>query len=258
MSLPRVDLGPVQVASATWAEALAHTEAQVREGGRHYFCFCEASLLSNVGGNADLARALHRADAVFPDGVALMLLARLRGKTLPERIPGPSFLLAACRHGVAHGWRHFFYGGAPGVAEALAARLREDFPGIAIAGTYSPPFRPLTEPEEKDIKHRIESSGAHLLWVCLGSPKQELWVAAQLGKIQVPLMLAVGAAFDFHSGHRPWAPAWVRSIGMEWAFRTLTGGRRTFLRNLRCVSVVAWILFKAALARAGTRRPSSA
>ena len=99
------------------------------------------------------------------------------------------------------------------------------------------------------MREQIESAGTDLLWVCLGSPKQELWVTEHLGRIKVPLMLAVGAAFDFHSGARPWAPAWVRKIGMEWLFRTLTGGRRTFFRNMRCVSVVGWMLAKAAIAR---------
>jgi len=94
------------------------------------------------------------------------------------------------------------------------------------------------------IAAQIEQSRADVLWVALGAPKQELWVANHAGKINVPLMLAVGAAFDFHSGNRKWAPAWIRKIGMEWAFRTLTGGRRVFIRNARNVPMFTWVILK--------------
>jgi len=236
--------------------ALALTDSLIRRRGHHFFCFCEASLLSSILRDAELAQAVNRADAVFPDGIALVALARLRGHSLPQRIPGPSFLLAACADGVERGWRHFFYGGGPGVADKLAERLRRDYPGIAIAGTHCPPFRPLTASEELATRQMIESAKPDLLWVCLGSPKQERWCAEHVGQINVPIMLAVGAAFDFHTGQQAWAPKWIRKIGMEWAFRTLTGGKRTFLRNLRCVSVVGAYLVTVAATRVwgGARR----
>jgi len=247
--MQQVTLASVRVNDTDLHGALDWVEQHLRDGRPGYACFCEASLLSNVPCNAEVAQALERADAVFADGIALMMLARLAGHPLPGRVPGPSFLPAACECGLARGWRHFFYGGAPGVAERLAERLRERYAGLCVVGAYSPPFRALTDAEEVEVKRRIEASGAHLLWVCLGSPKQELWVAEHLGKINVPLMLPVGAAFDFHSGNRPWAPVWLRKLGLEWAYRTCTGGRRTFARNLRCVTVVAGILAKAALRR---------
>ncbi|HOX59462.1 MAG TPA: WecB/TagA/CpsF family glycosyltransferase [Candidatus Paceibacterota bacterium] len=247
--LPGVNLGPLAIASANFQSALEYTGALIKDGGSHYFCFCEASLLSNVVRDERVRDCVGEAAAVFPDGVALTVLARLQGHRLPERIPGPSFLLAAAEYGLSRGWRHFFYGGSPGVAQRLAERLTSRYPGLLVAGTHSPPFRELTQQEQLEIKSMIDSSGAHLLWVCLGSPKQELWAAEQVGRIKVPVILPVGAAFDFHSGHRPWAPPWVRAIGMEWLFRTITGGRRTFLRNLRCVTVIAGLLFKVALRR---------
>ncbi len=237
-----VDLGVVRVADTTRQEALSLLESAVRDGGRSYFCFCEASLLSNVLHRVDVADAVNASTATFPDGVAVMMLARLRGHRLTERIPGPSFLPLACEHGVSRGWRHFFYGGAPGVAEKLAVELTRRYPGMKVAGTHSPPFRELTESEEAEVARMVR--GADLMWVALGSPKQERWVAEHRGKLDVPVMLAVGAAFDFHSGARPWAPAWVRRMGMEWAFRMFTGGGRTFRRNVRCVSIVAWHLTK--------------
>jgi len=232
----------VRITGATRAEALARLEAAVRDGGRHYFCFCEASLLSNVLMRSDVAEAVNRASAVFADGIALVMLARLRGHRLPQRISGPSFLLWACEYGVRRGWRHFFYGGAPGVAERLADNLQRRFPGLQVAGTFCPPFRDLTPEEEAEVAQRVR--GADLMWIALGSPRQELWAAQHGGKLDVPVLLPVGAAFDFHSGARPWAPAWVRRIGMEWLFRAFTGGGRTFRRNVRCVSIVGMHLLK--------------
>jgi N-acetylglucosaminyldiphosphoundecaprenol N-acetyl-beta-D-mannosaminyltransferase len=249
IAIRRVNLGPVKVALATWREALAFTEAMVRDGGHHYFCFCEASLLSSLIRDPGLAEMLRSADAVFPDGVALVKLARIRGAALAGRVPGPSFLLAACEYGVERGWRHFFYGGAPGVADRLAAQLEADYPGLVVAGTLCPPFRPLTTEEELATKGAIEAAQPDLVWVSLGSPKQERWCAEHVGKIDVPLLLPVGAAFDFHSGRRPWAPAWVRKLGMEWVFRTFTGGRRTFFRNLRCVTTVGAYICRVGLQR---------
>ncbi|OPZ01351.1 MAG: putative N-acetylmannosaminyltransferase [candidate division BRC1 bacterium ADurb.BinA364] len=166
---------------------------------------------------------------------------------VPERTPGPSFLLRACEFGLSRGYRHFFYGGAEGVPQRLAERLRQRYPGIQIVGAYSPPFRELTEAEEAEVKEMIEAARPHLLWVGLGGPKQNLWMASHVGKIGVPVMLGVGAAFDFHSGNRLWAPAWIRKCGLEWLFRTFTGGRATFRRNIWCLSVVSCLLAKACI-----------
>ena len=240
--LDTCDLGWFSIRPRALSGALCWVKETIDGNHRRYACFCEASLLSNVSTNPSVAKVLRGADEVFPDGIAMVLLARLMGHRLPARIPGPSFLPAACEYGVALGWRHFFYGGGPGVADRLAGIMSARYPGLKVVGTCAPPFRGLTSDELADVKRRIEDSKADILWVCLGSPKQELWVAENVGKIEVPLMMPVGAAFDFHAGERPWAPSWVRRIGMEWLFRTFTGGRRTFWRNVRCVTVVAWIL----------------
>lgn len=238
----------VRITHATREQALAMLESAIRDGGRHYFCFCEASLLSSALKNPQVAEVLNRATATFPDGIAVMMLERLHGRRPPQRISGPSFLLWACEYGLARGWRHFFYGGAPGVAERLAENLQRRFPGLKVVGTFSPPFRELTAEEEAEVARRVR--GADLMWIALGSPRQELWAAQHCGKLDVPVLLPVGAAFDFHSGMRPWAPAWVRRVGLEWAFRTVTGGTRTFRRNLRCVTVVGVYLLKETLRRA--------
>jgi N-acetylglucosaminyldiphosphoundecaprenol N-acetyl-beta-D-mannosaminyltransferase len=143
---------------------------------------------------------------------------------------GPDLLLEACRFGLSLGWRHFFYGGEAGVAAALAAKLAGQYPGLRIAGIYSPPFRPLTEVEDQEVLRLINDSGADIVWVGLGSPKQEYWMAEHLGKLHAPVMIGVGAAFDFLSGQKPQAPRWIQRSGLEWLFRLATEPRRLWPR----------------------------
>lgn len=238
----KVDVHGVRIVSLDMAGALDAVESMVQCRRPRFICFFEGNLFSLSLGSEELRQVLNRADLVFADGVAVAKSARYRQGIEIPRVPGPSFLLQACDYGRSRGWRHFFYGGADGVAEALAERLKAQFPGLQVAGTYTPPFRPLTEAEESEVKDLVEGSGADLLWVGLGGPKQEYWMHQHLGKIQVPVMLGVGAAFDFHSGTRPWAPAWIRKLGLEWLYRAISGGRRTFFRNLRCVSHVGLVL----------------
>ena len=238
----KIDLGLFKLNSGSMADALCLTESLLHRSDTHYYCFCEASLLSNIVIDERIRNCANGATAVFPDGVALIALASIHRCRLSGRVPGPTFFLEACRYGISRGWRHFLYGGAPGVAENLGRALTTQFPGIAIVGTHSPPFRTLTSEEQIAEKRLIEDAKPDLLWVCLGSPKQEMWCAENVRRINVPLMLPVGAAFDFHAGSRPWAPVLIRKIGMEWAFRALTGGWRVFFRNIRCVLIVGLYL----------------
>ena len=247
----RVDCGPVSFTAADNTEAL-RLLAELISGGLPtpgspvpYVCFCEANLLSCLTDDAELREILHQAAAVFADGIAAFKLAAIYNHPLPERVPGPGFMLKACEAGVAKGWRHFFYGGGEGVADKLAEVLQQKFTGLKVAGTFSPPFREIGALDEDDeVLRMIEKSGADILWVGLGGPKQEYWMASHARRIRVPVMLGVGAAFDFHSGNRPWAPRWIRATGTEWIFRALTGGRSTFVRNIRCVSRVSGLLWR--------------
>jgi len=240
----RVWLAGVPVSALKLQNSLRQLDSLINDGDYHYICFLEANLLSRINGKSELRNVLCQASMVLPDGVALTFLARCLGVRLPERVPGPRFLPAACEYGLRRGYRHFFLGGASGVAERLADVLSQRYPGLKVAGTYSPPFRPLTGNEEQEVKATIERARPHLLWVGLGGPKQEFWMAEHLGKINVPVMLGVGAAFDFHSGHAPWAPPVIQKMGLEWAYRAVTGGRRVFFRNVRCVSVSALVMVR--------------
>jgi N-acetylglucosaminyldiphosphoundecaprenol N-acetyl-beta-D-mannosaminyltransferase len=240
----RVSIGPVSVSHLDLEGTLAQVGELARDGDHHYVCFCEANLLAHCLRDPRVAEILDQADLTLADGIAPALLARMSSGIRVPRVPGPQFLLSACDRGRQLGWRHFFYGGAPGVAQTMAERLLARYPGLEIAGVHSPPYRDLTAAEESSDRRIIEASKTDLLWVGLGGPKQEIWMADRVGSIQVPVMLGVGAAFDFHSGNRRWAPPWMRALGLEWLYRTFTGGAGTFRRNLSCVGRVGLFMLK--------------
>ena len=179
-----------------------------------------------------LKQVLNHAGMVTPDGVPLVWLCRLQGHKNTRRVYGPDLLLAACERSLTTGWKHYFYGGAPGVAEKLIANLEKRFPGLPVAGFDTPPFRPLTPEEDRAAVEQINASGADIVWVGLGAPKQEYWMAEHLGKVNAPVMIGVGAAFDFHAGVKKQAPRWMQRSGLEWLFRLATEPRRLWKRYL--------------------------
>jgi N-acetylglucosaminyldiphosphoundecaprenol N-acetyl-beta-D-mannosaminyltransferase len=165
-------------------------------------------------------RFIQAADYSLCDGVGVIAAGWVWGHRI-RRLNGPILLLECCRYGKERGWRHFFYGGKEGVAQQMANNLTDLFPGLIVAGTYCPPFRPLSTDEDAAAVKLINDSKPDIVWVGLGLLKQERWIADHLDRVRVPWMCGVGAAFDYHSGAVPWAPAWVRSIGLEWLFRLI-------------------------------------
>lgn len=189
-----------------------------------------------------LRRSTDGAALTLPDGVGIILAARLLGYPHHGRVTGPTLMLKLCDRGREYGMRHFFYGGASGVAEILAERLTARFPGLAVAGTCCPPFRALSPEEDTEIVRQINEARADIVWVGLGSPKQEKWMADHVGRIDAPAMIGVGAAFDFHSGQVKWAPAWMRKMGIEWAYRLGTEPGRMWRRNVNSFVFLAKVL----------------
>ncbi len=173
------------------------------------------------------------AGLVTPDGMPLVWLAHLAGLAHVKRVYGPDLLLETAKLSLEKGYRHFFYGGGEGVAEKLAARLCQRFPGLPVAGTFTPPFRPLTSAEDEALIDRINASRADIVWVGLSTPKQEYWMAQHCGRLEAPVMVGVGAAFDFHAGLKRQAPRWLQASGLEWLFRLATEPRRLAGRYIR-------------------------
>jgi len=190
--------------------------------------------------DCEFRRALDSADLVVPDGMPLVWLGRWHRHPLKRRVYGPELMETFCREtGVAY--RHFFYGGGPGTAERLADSLRRRY-GIVIAGTYCPPFRPLTEEEQRDVASRIDAASPDVLWVGLSTPKQEKWMHHNRKQLSVPVMLGVGAAFDFNSGRTRQAPAWMQDNGLEWLFRLLSEPQRLWRRYLISIPKAAGLV----------------
>jgi N-acetylglucosaminyldiphosphoundecaprenol N-acetyl-beta-D-mannosaminyltransferase len=177
-------------------------------------------------------RALRGADLIVADGTPLVWISRLRGERRLRRVAGADLLAAVCERSEEEGWSHYFYGGAEGVAGRLASRLARHYPRINIAGTYSPPFRPLTEAETRADIARINSSGADIVWIGLGCPKQEAWMAANSQGLAGRILIGVGAAFDFHAGNIERAPRWMCDNGLEWLYRLASEPRRLWRRYL--------------------------
>jgi N-acetylglucosaminyldiphosphoundecaprenol N-acetyl-beta-D-mannosaminyltransferase len=175
---------------------------------------------------------LNGADLVVPDGMPLVWLARARGFALRERVCGPDLMRAFLEATAHKGYRHFFYGGDAGVAKTLGDKLAASYPGAIVAGTYSPPYRPLTAEEGNGVVHLLEQARPDIVWVGLSTPKQERWMAEFRSRLKVPLLIGVGAAFDFLAGRKHRAPVWMQRHGLEWLFRLLQEPRRLWRRYL--------------------------
>jgi N-acetylglucosaminyldiphosphoundecaprenol N-acetyl-beta-D-mannosaminyltransferase len=211
-------------------------------GDRLALHFANAHSLVEANRNPQMRAALN-ADVVEPDGLPLVWLARRRG-IRAQRVCGPDFLPALVRRGVPLGRSHFFFGGAPGVAEELARRLDKAYPGFRVAGTISPPFRELTSEEEESLVAEINEAKPDYVWVGLGTPKQDLWVAAHRASLDASALLAVGAAFDFHAGRKRRAPRWMQRTGTEWLFRLLMEPRRLAGRYTVGNVRLLWLVIK--------------
>jgi N-acetylglucosaminyldiphosphoundecaprenol N-acetyl-beta-D-mannosaminyltransferase len=179
-----------------------------------------------------LKRIHNEAGMVTPDGMPMVWINRIRGFDHVRRVYGPDLMLDVCAASVERGYRHYFYGGADGVADELAAKLKLKYPGLQVVGTFCPPFRPMTEQEDAALIAQINQSGANILWVGLSTPKQEYWMSRHLGHVDASVMIGVGAAFDFHAGRKKQAPRWMQRTGLEWLFRLATEPRRLARRYL--------------------------
>jgi N-acetylglucosaminyldiphosphoundecaprenol N-acetyl-beta-D-mannosaminyltransferase len=181
--------------------------------------------------DTELDLAHKGADIVAADGMPLVWALRAMGAHA-SRVCGPDTLLATCEYGLPRGWKHYFYGGAPGVAEKLVEELCLKYPGLNVVGTQCPPFRPLAPEEDEQACARIREARPDLIWICLGTPKQEIWMSEHQGKCGGAIMLGVGAAFDFHAHVVRRAPRWMQRMGLEWSFRLVTDPKRLWRRYL--------------------------
>jgi N-acetylglucosaminyldiphosphoundecaprenol N-acetyl-beta-D-mannosaminyltransferase len=232
MNHPQVNILGVGVSAINMAMALDFMEWAVAQRLRTYVSVCPVSTVLACLDDPATRRAVNGAGLVTPDGMPIVWLTRAAGHPHVSRVYGPDLMLGFCARSAGPGGRHYFYGGAEGATEQLAAVLTARFPGLQVAGGYSPPFRPLTPEEDAEVVDRINAANPDVVWVGLGSPKQDLWMATHRERLDAPLLVGVGAAFDFYTGRVRQAPRWLMRIGLEWLFRLFQEPRRLWRRYL--------------------------
>jgi N-acetylglucosaminyldiphosphoundecaprenol N-acetyl-beta-D-mannosaminyltransferase len=212
--------------------ALAALADAVVRRNKGYVCVTGVHGVSEAQADAALRHIHNRAFLVTPDGMPMVWLGRLAGHRGMDRVYGPDLMTLVMRESAARGWRHFLYGGTNGTAEKLCAVLTKKFPGLDIAGTYEPPFRPLNEAEQATLAGQVAAVRPDFFWVGLSTPKQERFMAEYLPRLDTTVMLGVGAAFDMLAGNVAQAPRWMQRSGLEWFYRLCREPRRLGPRYL--------------------------
>ncbi|KJC53664.1 hypothetical protein UP10_41865 [Bradyrhizobium sp. LTSPM299] len=224
--MPRVNVLGVGVSAVNLPQAVEILERWRAEARREYVCCTPVHGLMEAQRDPEVRRALNRSGLTTEDGMPLVWWCQRSGYSNASRVCGTDLLRAMCERSPQRPHRHYFYGASPSVVEALISRLKQSYPGLVVAGHRSPPFRPLTPEEDAADIQAINETNPDFVWVGLGMPKQEKWMAEHVGKIQAAALLGVGAAFDFIAGTKPRAPLWMQRSGFEWLFRLMTEPRR--------------------------------
>ena len=229
----RVNVLGVGLSVLNLRTALAAVADAVRERRKGYICVTGVHGVMEAQDDDAFKKILNRAFLCTPDGMPMVWAGKLAGHADMRRVYGPDLMLEVCAWSETSGAKHFFYGGADGVAERLAQKLKATFPKLAVAGTFTPPFRPLDADEEKQLQAQVAAARPDIFWVGLSTPKQEKFMAEFLPKLDATLMIGVGAAFDFHSGRLRQAPRWLQRSGLEWLYRLGCEPRRLAKRYLK-------------------------
>lgn len=214
-----------------WDTALLSVFRWARSRESRVVCICNVHSVTTARDDETLRKAIASADMATPDGAPVAWLLRRLGAAKQARINGPDLLLRCCEAAQDRGESMYFYGASDQTLGLLVANLRHLFPRLTIAGTYSPPYHELTREEDEEIVSMINGSGAQIVWVGLGCPKQEKWMLAHRGRVNA-VMIGVGAAFDYHAGTIRRAPPWMRNAGLEWLYRLASEPRRLWRRYL--------------------------
>jgi N-acetylglucosaminyldiphosphoundecaprenol N-acetyl-beta-D-mannosaminyltransferase len=231
----------VQVNAVQIPQVVSQMESWISEHSRcHFIAVTGMHGITEAQHDHEFKKILNSADLVVPDGMPLVWLGRLHGHSLQRRVYGPELMQTFCQ-GTGAKYRHYLYGGMPGVPGLLAEILRDKY-AINVVGEYSPPFRPLTAEEDERIVAQIRAAQPDVLWIGLSTPKQEHWIYEHRTKLRVPVAVGVGAAFDLNSGRAKQAPRWMRENGLEWLFRLLQEPRRLWRRYLIYGSEFLWLV----------------
>lgn len=246
--IPSANILGVRVHAVNMESALAIVDRWIASWEQHYLIAAPAHCLMACQRDEALRRVYNNAGLVTPDGMPIVWALKAMGFSEVDRVYGPDLMLMLCERGVKRGYRHYLYGGHPGVVRNLAAQLSRRFPGVQIAGTHAPPF-PYTAEDDEVVTERINAAHPDIVWCGLGAAKEEYWTSCHLGRLEAPALIGVGAAFDFHSRVKPQAPYWMQRSGLEWLFRTITEPRRLGPRYLVDNPLFVWRIAMQALGR---------
>jgi len=229
----RVNVLGVGLSAINLQTALTAIGEAVKARRKGYVCVTGVHGVMEAQDDSGFRSILNGAYLCTPDGMPMVWMGRLAGHREMKRVYGPDLMLDVCAWSETSGCRHFFFGGAQGVAEELRDKLTARFPRLQVVGCYTPPFRPLNPDEERDLQKRVQAAKPDIFWVGLSTPKQEKFMAEYIHKLDVTLMIGVGAAFDFHTGRVKQAPLWMQRSGLEWFYRVYQEPRRLAMRYLK-------------------------
>ncbi|MBI4308797.1 MAG: WecB/TagA/CpsF family glycosyltransferase [Candidatus Omnitrophica bacterium] len=237
----RIDILGVRVSAVNLGLACAEIEGWVKARRKAYVCVAPVSTIVECNRDSAYRDIVNAADMVTPDGMPVVWLAKAKGCPHVGRAYGPDLMRALCGRS---GLRHYFFGGTSQAIGHLEQCLKKELSGINIVGMVSPPFRPTAQMEDQKVIAAINQSMPDILWVGLGSPKQDFWMRLHRDCLDVPVMVGVGAAFDFLAGLKPQAPRWMQRRGLEWLFRLICEPRRLWKRYLIGNSLFLFYLIK--------------
>ncbi|MEA2191613.1 MAG: N-acetylglucosaminyldiphosphoundecaprenol N-acetyl-beta-D-mannosaminyltransferase [Solirubrobacteraceae bacterium] len=224
----------VPLSVTDYDETMDWIDASIAHRQKGYICVAATHTIMVCDEDPELREAVLNASMTVPDGQPLVWAMNALGGDLEQRVYGPELMARYCERAAATGARIYLYGGRnQGALVQLALNLRHRYPGVRIVGGYSPPYRDLSEEEEDAIVAEMNKARADIVWVGVGAPKQEKWMAAMRDRLDAPVLVGVGAAFDFHAGLVPQAPKWMQSAGLEWTFRLAHEPRRLWRRYAR-------------------------
>lgn len=249
--LERVNILGVGVSAIDMNQALDQIDSWIKSRSRQYVCVCPVHSIMECRRSAEVRSVFNAAAMVTPDGMPVVWVARWKGYEKVRRVYGPDLMEAVMEHSQAVGHRHFLFGGGPGVAVRLTGALRNRFPRVEIAGVYEPPFATLDELATRETAELINAAAPDIVWVGMSSPKQDLWMARMRPLLNAPVLIAVGAAFDFLSGAVSQAPRWMQRSGLEWLYRLGTDPARLWKRYL---VDNPWFVWEVTLQMTGLRK----
>jgi N-acetylglucosaminyldiphosphoundecaprenol N-acetyl-beta-D-mannosaminyltransferase len=258
LSYPHADVLGASVHALSWDEALGRIERWADARESRYVCLCNVHSVVTASRDTAFRGVINAADLAAPDGMPVAWSLRWMGFRGQQRIGGPDLMWRYCARAEANGQSIFLFGASEATLGRLQTALRRNFPRLRFAGAMSPPFRDMSAEETDDVVARLNASGANVVFVGLGCPKQEFWMARHRARIRA-VLVGVGAAFDYHAGTLPRAPLWMQQIGLEWLYRLAKEPRRLWRRYLASNSAFIVGMARQLLTRRGRResRPQS-